>query len=82
MLAHLPRLLVLWRIIAGYRLDTLIPADAPVPLGVRLVLLLVRLHPAWWSATPMLGTYDDGEHQVGGCVADAFRAVTGEPAPR
>ena len=61
MLAHLPRLLVLWRIIAGYRLDTLIPADAPVPLGVRLVLLLVRLHPAWWSATPMLGTYDDGE---------------------
>ena len=33
MLAHLPRLLVLWRIIAGYRLDTLIPADAPVPLG-------------------------------------------------
>jgi hypothetical protein len=23
-----------------------------------------------------------GEHQVGGCVADAFRAVTGEPAPR
>ena len=61
MLAHLPRLLVLWRIIAGYRLDTLIPADAPVPLGVRLVLLLLRLHPAWWSATPMLGTYDDGE---------------------
>ncbi|MDO8330065.1 MAG: AarF/UbiB family protein [Fluviicoccus sp.] len=61
MLAHLPRLLVLWRIIAGYRLDTLIPADAPIPLGVRLVLLLVRLHPAWWSATPMLGTYDDGE---------------------
>ena len=23
-----------------------------------------------------------GEHQVGGCVADGFRAVTGEPAPR
>ncbi len=61
MLAHLPRLLVLWRIVAGYRLDTLIPADAPLPLGVRLVLLLVRLHPAWWSATPMLGAYDDGE---------------------
>jgi ubiquinone biosynthesis protein len=61
MLAHLPRLLVLWRIVAGYRLDTLIPADAPLPLAVRAALLLVRLHPAWWSGEPAMATYDDGE---------------------
>ncbi|HEX5360527.1 MAG TPA: 2-octaprenylphenol hydroxylase, partial [Fluviicoccus sp.] len=61
MLAHLPRLLVLWRIVAFYRLDKLIPADAPVPLPVRAALLLVRLHPAWWSAEGMLATYSEGE---------------------
>jgi ubiquinone biosynthesis protein len=61
MLAHLPRLLVLWRIVAFYRLDKLIPAEAPVPLPVRAALLLVRLHPAWWSAEGMLATYSEGE---------------------
>ncbi|RZU46721.1 ubiquinone biosynthesis protein [Fluviicoccus keumensis] len=61
MLAHLPRLLVLWRIVAFYRLDKLVPADAPIPLPVRAALLLVRLHPAWWSAEGMLATYSEGE---------------------
>ncbi|MDO9179902.1 MAG: AarF/UbiB family protein [Agitococcus sp.] len=60
MLKHLPRLLTIWRICASYRLDTLIPRDAPIPLPVRLLLLALRLHPAWWS-TPVLSTYDDGE---------------------
>jgi ubiquinone biosynthesis protein len=60
MLKHLPRLLTIWRICASYRLDTLIPRDTPIPLPVRLLLLALRLHPAWWS-TPVLSTYDDGE---------------------
>jgi ubiquinone biosynthesis protein len=60
MLKHLPRLLTIWRICASYRLDTLVPRDAPIPLPVRLLLLALRLHPAWWS-TPVLSTYDDGE---------------------
>jgi len=48
MLTHLPRLLALWTIIARYRLDTLLPP----PPGLRgmMVLVLVRLHPAWWLA--------------------------------
>lgn len=58
--SFLPRLLEIWRICAAYRLDTLIPADAPVPLPVKLGLLLLRIHPAWWS-NPVLTTYDDGE---------------------
>lgn len=37
-------------------------------LGV-LVLVIV------WAVNAL------GEHQVGACVADGFRAVTGEPAP-
>ena len=60
MLAHLPRIMEIWRICASYRLDTLIPADAPLPMPVRTALLGLRLHPAWW-ATPVLSTYDDGE---------------------
>nr|WP_239987175.1 AarF/UbiB family protein [Agitococcus lubricus] len=60
MLKHLPRLLVIWRICASYRLDTLIPRDAPIPMPIRAALLLLRIHPAWWS-TPVLSTYDDGE---------------------
>jgi ubiquinone biosynthesis protein len=48
MLKHLPRLLVIWSIIARYRLDTLLPT----PPGIRGVFLLfcLRLHPAWWLA--------------------------------
>lgn len=38
-------------------------------LGV-LVLVIV------WAVNAL------GEHHVGACVADGFRAVTGEPAPR
>lgn len=60
MLQHLPRVLEIWRIGAAYRLDTLIPADAPIPLPIKMALLLFRLHPAWWS-NPVLSTYDDGE---------------------
>ena len=60
MLKHLPRLLTIWRICASYRLDTLVPRDVPIPLPVKLLLLALRLHPAWW-ATPVLSTYDDGE---------------------
>ncbi len=60
MLQHLPRLLTIWRICASYRLDTLIPRDTPLPIPVKLLLLALRLHPAWWS-TPVLSTYDDGE---------------------
>ena len=60
MLQHLPRLLEIWRICAAYRLDTLIPADAALPLPVKLGLLVLRIHPAWWS-NPVLTTYDDGE---------------------
>ena len=60
MLKHLPRLLTIWRICASYRLDTLVPRDTPIPLPVRLLLLALRLHSAWWS-TPVLSTYDDGE---------------------
>jgi ubiquinone biosynthesis protein len=48
MLTHLPRLLAIWTIIARYRLDTLLPP----PPGLRgtLLLMLLRLHPAWWLA--------------------------------
>ena len=53
MLKHLPRLLTIWRICASYRLDTLVPRDVPIPLPVKLLLLALRLHPAWW-ATPVL----------------------------
>lgn len=60
MLQHLPRLLEIWRICAAYRLDTLIPADAPIPVSIKMAALLFRLHPAWWS-NPVLNTYDDGE---------------------
>ncbi len=60
MLQHLPRLLEIWRICAAYRLDTLIPADAPIPVSIKMAVLLFRLHPAWWS-NPVLSTYDDGE---------------------
>lgn len=48
MLQHLPRLLAIWAIIARYRLDTLLPP--PPSLKARLVLVLLRLHPAWWTA--------------------------------
>ena len=48
MLRHLPRLLTLWRVAARYRLDTLLPLP-PHPL-LSLLLLLFRLHPAWWFA--------------------------------
>lgn len=48
MMQHLPRLLVLWRVFARYRLDTLLP---PPPTALaRVVLLAFRLHPAWWFA--------------------------------
>lgn len=48
MMQHLPRLLVLWRVFARYRLDTLLP---PPPTALaRFVLLMFRLHPAWWFA--------------------------------
>ena len=60
MLQHLPRLLDIWRICAAYRLDTLIGRDLPIPLSIKVALLLFRLHPAWWS-NPVLSTYDDGE---------------------
>lgn len=48
MLTHLPRLLAIWTVIARYRLDTLLPP----PPGLRgmTLLLLLRLHPAWWLA--------------------------------
>ncbi|MFP5430486.1 MAG: AarF/UbiB family protein [Gammaproteobacteria bacterium] len=48
MLTHLPRLLAIWTVIARYRLDTLMPP----PPGLRgtLLLILLRLHPAWWLA--------------------------------
>lgn len=48
MLTHLPRLLAIWTVIARYRLDTLMPP----PPGWRgtLLLILLRLHPAWWLA--------------------------------
>lgn len=48
MLRHLPRLLMLWRVAARYRLDTLLPLP-PHPL-LSLLILLFRLHPAWWLA--------------------------------
>lgn len=48
MLQHLPRLLAIWAVIARYRLDTLLPP--PPSLKARLVLVLLRLHPAWWTA--------------------------------
>jgi len=44
---------------------------------IRLVLRLsVLVLVVVWAVNAL------GEHQVGGCVADGFRAVTGEPAPR
>lgn len=46
MLRHLPRLLAIWTIIARYRLDTVLPT--PMPAKVRLLVLLIRLHPLWW----------------------------------
>lgn len=48
MLKHLPRLLAIWSVIARYRLDTLLPP--PPSLRARLMLFLLRLHPAWWLA--------------------------------
>ena len=46
MLQHLPRLLDIWRICAAYRIDTLVPRDAPIPLSIKVALLFFRLHPA------------------------------------
>lgn len=44
---------------------------------IRLVLrLAVLVLVIVWAVNAL------GEHDVGGCVADGFRAVTGEPAPR
>ncbi len=48
MLKHLPRLLAIWTVIARYRLDTLLPP--PPHLRARLMISLLRLHPAWWLA--------------------------------
>lgn len=48
MLAHLPRLLAIWTVIARYRLDTLLPP--PPGLRGHVLRLLLRLHPAWWLA--------------------------------
>lgn len=48
MLKHLPRLLAIWTVIARYRLDTLLPPSSQPSL--RLLLWLLRLHPAWWLA--------------------------------
>jgi ubiquinone biosynthesis protein len=48
MLQHLPRLLTLWTVIARYRLDTLLPP--PPVLRARVLIFLLRLHPAWWLA--------------------------------
>ncbi|MCC2638748.1 MAG: hypothetical protein K0Q68_2467 [Moraxellaceae bacterium] len=48
MLQHLPRLLVIWGVIARYRLDTLLPP--PPGAKARLLLVLLRLHPLWWLA--------------------------------
>ena len=48
MLKHLPRLLAIWAVIARYRLDTLLPP--PPDWRARALILLLRLHPAWWLA--------------------------------
>lgn len=48
MLKHLPRLLAIWGVIARYRLDTLLPP--PPDARARLLVFLLRLHPAWWLA--------------------------------
>lgn len=48
MLKHLPRLLVIWTVIARYRLDTLLPP--PPDFRARFIVSLLRLHPAWWLA--------------------------------
>jgi ubiquinone biosynthesis protein len=46
MLKHLPRLLAIWVIVARYRLDNVLPE--PMPPKVRMLVLLIRLHPLWW----------------------------------
>ena len=48
--------------------------DVGFLLRVALRLAVLALVVLW--AVQVLGDY-----QVGGCVADGFRAVTGEPAP-
>ncbi|MCA9575374.1 MAG: hypothetical protein R3B40_21720 [Polyangiales bacterium] len=48
--------------------------DASFILRVVLRLGVLALVVVW-------GVHALGDHQVGGCVADGFRAVTGEPAP-
>ncbi|WP_374252064.1 ABC1 kinase family protein [Acinetobacter brisouii] len=49
MIPHISRLLELWRIAAHYRLDTLVAAE-DIPIKVRPLLRLIRLHPAAWSS--------------------------------
>ena len=61
MIAHIPRVLAIWKVCASYRLDTLVPADLSLPVPVRLALFGLRAHPAWWSALPSLTGYSDGE---------------------
>lgn len=48
MLKHLPRLLAIWGVIARYRLDTLLPP--PPDARAKLLVFMLRLHPAWWLA--------------------------------
>lgn len=48
MLKHIPRLLGIWTIVARYRLDTVLPG--PLPPQLAPLVLLVRLHPLWWTS--------------------------------
>jgi hypothetical protein len=48
--------------------------DASFIFRVLLRLVVLGLVVVW-------GVHALGEHQVGGCVADGFRAVTGEAPP-
>lgn len=52
MFKHIPRLLLLWKIAASYRLDKvlkkIIEKTPNVPAKVGLLILLIKLHPAAW----------------------------------
>ena len=54
--SHLRRMLVIWRILAFYRIDALLPMELPWP--VRLLKLCFRMHPAWWIPNQARGHAD------------------------
>lgn len=51
--SHLYRMLTMWRILAFYQIDQLLPSALPWP--IQLLKLCFRMHPAWWMPSTARG---------------------------